>query len=403
MPHVELLIEGMHCASCVSRVETALAAVSGVTRARVNLAIERASVDWEPSTDGPDNVFSTRLIAAVEASGYGAKEAVAEPLSGESMAQRSEQELAVWRRRLLVGAGLLVPIVVLHFIDDLSESQLILWQFLLATPLQVYVGWPYFVGAWQRLRHASTNMDTLVALGTGTAYVAGVVALARGMGGMYFMDAAMMLTFITLGKFLEAKAKGRESAAIRRLLDLAPPVATVMRDGNHVQIPLAEINLGETIVVRPGDKVPLDAEVLTGTTSVDESWLTGESLPVEKSTGDEILAGTVVGEGSLTASVLRTEGETTLARVVELVRRAQESKADVERLADRVVAWFVPAVLAVALATLLAWIALGSPAEGLVAVVAVLVVACPCALGLATPTAVLVGSGRGAELGILIK
>ena len=403
MAHVELLIDGMHCASCVSRVESALSAVPGVAAARVNLATEQATVEWEPPPDVPHGTDSTRLVAAVEAAGYSARVTTAESLSGHALADRGARELAVWRRRLLVGVALLAPMVLLRFAADLSAEYLLLWHFVLATPLQLYVGRPYFAVAWQRLRHLSTNMDTLVALGTGTAYVAGVAALVRGTLGMYFMDAAMILTFITLGRFLEAKAKGRASAAIRRLLDLAPPVATVVRDDRHVDVPLGEVRPGETIVVRPGEKVPLDAEVITGHTSVDESWLTGESLPVEKSVGSEILAGTVVGEGSLTARVLRVAGDTALAAVIELVRRAQESKADVERLADRVVAWFVPVVLVVALGSLVAWSIAGRPTDGLIAAVAVLVVACPCALGLATPTAVLVGSGRGAEMGILIK
>ncbi|GAF81062.1 unnamed protein product, partial [marine sediment metagenome] len=249
---------------------------------------------------------------------------------------------------------------------------------------------------------------------TGTAYVAGLAELVRqvtgvstGMpagGAMYFADAGMILTFITLGKLLEVKAKGRASRAIRKLLDLTSPEATVVRDDAPQRVPLRAVMVGETILVRPGEKVPLDAEVVSGTSSVDQSWLTGESIPVEKRPGDEILAGTINGQGGLTAKVLRPAGQTALAQVIELVRHAQESKPKVGRLADRVVAWFVPAVLLIALAALLAWgLVAGDWPLALGCMVAVLVVACPCALGLATPTAVLVGSGRGAESGILIK
>jgi Cu+-exporting ATPase len=271
------------------------------------------------------------------------------------------------------------------------------------------VGWPFYVGAWQRLLHASTNMDTLVAIGTLAAYGSGVYGLFAGehaahAGPMHLMDAGIILTFITLGKYLEARAKGRASAAIRKLLELSPAVANVERNGRVVSVPPSEVAEGETIVVRPGDKIPLDARVTSGTSGVDESWLTGESIPREKSPGSEILAGTINGLGSLTAQVLRPAGRTALAQVIELVRTAQESKTEIQRLADRVVSWFVPAVLLVAALTLLAWgLAAGEWFEGVAAMVAVLVVACPCALGLATPTAILVASGRGAELGILVK
>ncbi|MCL4194968.1 MAG: heavy metal translocating P-type ATPase, partial [Thermoguttaceae bacterium] len=250
--------------------------------------------------------------------------------------------------------------------------------------------------------------------GTGVAYAAGLVGLIEAatgagihvgrMGAMYFADAGLILTFITLGKYLEVRAKGRASSAIRKLLDLSPPEATVVREHETRQVPIAAVVVGETILIRPGEKVPLDARVTSGTSSVDESWLSGESMPVDKQTGDGVFAGTINGQGSLTAVVLKPAGESALAQVIELVRRAQESKTEIGRLADRVVAWFVPAVLAVALIALIAWgFGAGDWGHALSSVVAVLVVACPCALGLATPAAVIVGSGRGAENGILIK
>ncbi len=300
-------------------------------------------------------------------------------------------------------------------LSSLHGWTLLACQFALATPIQLYAGWPYYVGAWRRLRHGSTNMDTLIAMGTGAAYLAGIGVLidmaARPAAyvnmahmPMYFIDAALILTFVTLGKYLEVRAKGRASQAIRRLLDLTSPVAMVLRDGQTLRVAVEEVGVDDTIVVRPGDKVPLDAKVISGNSSVDESWLTGESIPVEKQPGDEILAGTINGQGSLTARVVHPVGETALARVIELVRHAQESKTEVGRLADRVVGWFVPAVLAIAMTTLLVWgLVAGNWAFALLAMIAVLVIACPCALGLATPTAVLVGSGRGAENGILIK
>ncbi len=408
-----LNVEGMTCASCVARVESALETVPSVRDARANLATNQATVEFEP---GRANLAAA--IEAVKRSGYDASLAEPTETAGADLAARGQRELAGWRRLLLAAVALLTPIVVLHLVVwwnawTAPPAWIVTWvPFVAGTPLQFYVGWPFYVGAWRRARHLSTNMDTLVTIGTLTAWGAGVFALVDAIqhpthsheGGMELMDAGIILTFMTLGKYLEARAKGRASASIRKLLDLAPPVANVERDGHVVAVPPSQVAIGETIVVRPGEKVPLDATVSSGTSSVDQSWLTGESIPVEKSAGSEILAGTINGQGSLSAQVLRPAGQTALAQVVELVRRAQESKTEIQRLADRVVSCFVPVVLVIAAATLLAWGTIGRDwFAGLECMVAVLVVACPCALGLATPTAILVASGRGAELGILIK
>jgi Cu+-exporting ATPase len=403
--HLILDVDGMHCASCVSRVESALAALPGVQSARVNLALNQASVDVDPVIASQD-----QLTSAVHQAGYSATVIAPADINADHLAARERREFLRWRSRMIFGLVVLAAFLLLMFGLDLSD-QLTAWlQFALATPTMFYVGWPYLRGAWQRLRHLSTSMDTLIALGTGTAYISGTVGLVAGMSRQagslshFFMDAVMILTFVTIGKYLEAKARGRASRAIRKLLDLSPPEATVERDGVTETVPLAEVGPGDVILVRPGDKVPLDATVIEGTSQVDQSWLTGEPLPVEKSKGDEILAGTINTSGSLRAEVTRASGQTALAQVIELVRRAQESKADIQRLADRVVTWFVPAVLTVAVVTQLAWgVAAGDWLAGLSAAVAVLVVACPCALGLATPTATVVGSGRGAAQGILIK
>ncbi|HEV3003325.1 MAG TPA: heavy metal translocating P-type ATPase, partial [Pirellulales bacterium] len=392
-------VQGMHCASCTARVERALANLPGVTAARANLATNQASVEFDAC-----RVSKDQLLAALHEVGYDGHVSK----SGAPKAHTSEQE--GWRRRTLAGALLAVPLALATF-AEVGPAAVRGWmQFIIATGLQSYLGWPYFVGAWRRLRHGSTNMDTLVALGTGAAYSAGLVETleqtfagsAHG-HGMFFLDAGMILCFITLGKWLESLAKGRASAAIHKLLGLTPPEATLADGGQSRRVPIESVHVGETILVRPGERVPLDALVLTGASSVDESWLTGEPLPIEKRAGDELLAGTLNGQGALTARVVRPAGQTTLDQTIELVRRAQESKAQVERLADRVVAWFVPAVLALAALTLAGWGLAGRWPEGLSAAVAVLVVACPCALGLATPTAVIVASGRGAERGILVK
>ncbi len=385
-----LLISGMHCAACAQRVEHALRAVPGVHSARVNFALSQASVELDAPTP------LDALQAAVAAEGYGARPLDETRPLDEPFKQQA-REARIWRVRFIVACVLLLPQLWGHTLG------MTVW-FVLASLMQGYVGAPYLLGAWRRLLHRSANMDTLIALGTSAAYLAGVVAWVQGEMSMYWMDAGMILAFITLGKWLETLARGRSSDAIRSLIALAPATATLLRDGQPVTLALSDVGVGETLLVRPGDRVPLDATVTRGTSSVDQAWLTGEPLSVDKQPGDDLFAGTINGSGSLEARVTHAAGDTALARVVELVRRAQESKAPIERVADRVVGWFVPVVLLVAFLTVLGWSLIGGDfTQGLSAAVAVLVVACPCALGLATPTAVLVATGRGAEQGILIK
>lgn len=415
--HVLLDVLGMHCAACAGRVEKALAGVPGVSAAHVNLVTAQASVQADPSQANAE-----QLANAIRRAGYEAKIAERAGPSVGGPPDRQQEEITLWHRRLVAAVVLLIPLLLVTHTPWLSGPVRLWAQLLLAVPLQIYVGWPYFAGAWRSLRHAAANMDTLIALGTGTAFAAGLVQFLAGIlpslsvmassaahgtppsGAMYFADAAMILTFVTLGKWLECKAKRRASRAIRRLLDLRPAVASVLHDDAVETVPVDAVTAGQMILIRPGEKVPLDAQVSSGASAVDQSWLTGESMPVEKHPGDEILAGTINLDGALKARVVRAAGQTTLAQVIELVRRAQESKPRLGRLADRVVAWFVPGVLLVAAIALLTWgIVAGDWATALRCCVAVLVVACPCALGLATPTAVLVAGGRGAEQGILIK
>jgi Cu+-exporting ATPase len=397
---VLLSVEGMHCASCVGRVEQALAAERGVTAASVNLATQQAMVRIRPGQVTPE-----QLSEAVTRIGFRTTPVPAAGIPADELAASQERELRSWRMRLTTSLVLLTLLLAVHY---LAHGSLPLWlwwwlQLLLALPIQVCVGWPYLVSACNRLRHGDINMDTLIALGTSVAFAAGLAEMIQAHHGMGFMEAAMILTFVTAGRYLETRARGRTSAAIRKLMSLAPAVATVKRGDEWQQVPLQDVTVGEAILVRPGDRVPLDAQIESGSSDINESWLTGESLPVDKKPGDELLAGTINGHGSLTARVRHAAGDTALARIVTLVRNAQQSKATVQRTADRIVAWFVPAVLAFALLTFLIWSVQGSPAMGVSCAVAVLVVACPCALGLATPTAVIVGSGRGAEMGILIK
>ncbi len=394
---IVLEVEGMHCASCVGRVESALKSLPGVFDAEVNLALEQAAVRYDPGAVRP-----AQLVERLRGEGYGAR---ARASAGSTdLAARRAAEVAQWRRRLVVGIALLLPLMLVDAFTSLSINTRHFLQFLWATPIQAYLGWPFLSAAWRRLLGGGANMDTLVALGTGTAYLAGLWGLWAHLGGMYFMDGAMILTFVTLGRYLEARAKGQASQAIAGLVELSPPEATLLREGQPVRMPVSEVRPGDRLLVRPGARLPLDGRIVSGFGTIDESWLTGESLPAEKSPGDEVFAGTLNGNGALTVEVLRPVAESALSRVVELVQQAQQSKAPVQRLADRVVAVFVPVVLALAVSALLAWGLVGHDWHaGISALVAVLVVACPCALGLATPTAVLVASGQGARHGILVK
>jgi Cu+-exporting ATPase len=408
MKTIELTIRGMHCASCVGRVERALAGVGHVRGARVNLATEQAVVDLDDEEVNPDV-----LVQAVEHAGYQAELARSEWTDQvKEHRDRRAEEIRVWRVRVVV--GVLLSLMLFKLSRDAIDLTTGWVMLALAAPLQVVLGWPYYIGAWQRLRHLSANMDTLIALGTSVAFgfsTVGLVAYqwfgSTAIGYHYFMDSAIILTLITLGRFLEARAKGKASDAILKLLDLAPPTARVLRDGQEVDLPAASVRRGDLMVVRPGEKVPADGVVRVGRAAVDESMLTGESVPVEKGFGDEVIGATINLNGLIQVEATRVGRDMALERIVAVVRRAQESKAQVERLADRVSGVFVPIVLAIAAATFVGWAVFGPETsrwtDAVMNATAVLIIACPCALGLATPTAIMVGSGRGAELGILIK
>ena len=407
-------VRGMHCAACVGKVERALTSVPGVESASVNLATEQAAVVFDPArTD------LARLRAAVAAAGYELAEARPDRVPGEAVdGERAAREAAQRREKLkfVVGAVLSAPVLlggmshVLPWVPGVLQNPWV--QLVLATPVQVWVGWQFHRGFVHDLRYRTASMSTLVSIGTSAAYLWSVAvtlwphAFMRHGAMTYYDVSAVVITLVVLGRWLEARARGRTSEAIRRLMSLAPRAARVIRDGVEMDVPTAEVRVGDFVRIRPGERVPVDGVVTEGASTVDESMLTGESLPAEKAPESSVFAGTVNRTGSFVFRAARVGSGTTLARIIKLVAEAQGSRAPIQRLADRVAAVFVPIVLVIAALTFIAWWLLGPEPAGLLALanaVAVLVIACPCAMGLATPTAIMVATGRGAEFGVLIK
>ncbi len=395
---VVLQVQGMTCASCVSRVEKALAKVPGVVSASVNLATERANVQVLAG------VPVAQLTAALERAGYTTALAADEPTTS-----RAGSQLPEWWP-VALSAALTIPLVApmllsLFGVDWMLDG----WaQLALATPVQFWLGWRFYVSGAKAVRAGTGNMDLLVALGTSAAYGLSVYLLLQhaghGTSHLYFEASAAVITLVLLGKWLEARAKRQTADAIRALNALRPTTARVRRDGAEVEVPVEEVVVGNVVVVRPGERIPVDGEVVEGQSHVDESLITGESLPLPKKLGDRVTGGSINAEGALAITTVAVGAETTLARIIRLVESAQAAKAPIQRIVDRVSAVFVPVVLVIALVTLVAWILVtGDWEQALINAVAVLVIACPCALGLATPTAVLAGTGVAASHGILIK
>ena len=418
---VSFPVEGMTCASCVNRITRFLGKVEGVEEANVNLATESASVRFDPSrTD------IVALVAAVEAAGYVARIAPADDPDatlGEAEPSYAERHMADLRRRLLVAGILTTPLLlglarmtVAPFLPAFLTNP---WfQLALATPVQFYAGAPFYRGAINALRHRTTDMNTLVAVGTSAAFGYSVAAIlfpgffaAAGlvMGDMlplYFDTAAAIITLILLGRFLEARARSHTSDAIRKLIGLTPRTARVVRFGVEIDVPIEQVVVGDVLLVRPGERLPVDGLVLEGRSAIDESMVTGESMPASKGPGDEVIGATLNASGAFTYRATRVGADTVLAQIVRLVQDAQGSRAPIQRLADAVTGIFVPIVLAIAALTFVAWYVAGpAPAFNLALLntIAVLIIACPCALGLATPTSIMVGTGKGAENGILFR
>jgi heavy metal translocating P-type ATPase len=416
---IELKIDGMTCASCVNRVEKALRRVPGVEDASVNLATERASIRYLGNAD-----IMGRLIGAVEQTGYEAKPV--QRVDGQADGEREARatEIAGLQRSVLIAAILTLPVFALemgsHFIPTihdwvmgtLGHSTSWYLQFALTTLVLFGPGLRFFQKGVPALLRGSPDMNSLVVLGTSAAYAYSVVAtflpglLPEGMDNVYYEAAAVIVSLILLGRYLEAKAKGRTSEAIKRLVGLQAKTARIVRNGEAREIPLDQVLAGDLVQVRPGEKIPVDGEVVEGSSFVDESMITGEPVPVQKSQGKEVVGGTINRTGSFTFRATRIGADTVLAQIIRMVEQAQGSKLPIQALVDKVTAWFVPAVMVAAFLTFLVWLVLGpDPALtfALVNAVAVLIIACPCAMGLATPTSIMVGTGRAAELGVLFR
>jgi Cu+-exporting ATPase len=376
---LDLPVSGMTCAACARAIEHTLSATPGVDWARVNLATNTATVEYDAA-----RVARPAMVHAIEELGYGVPEGAA--------------EAPTYGKRLLIAAVFAAPVVLLGMLHSAPWIQLAL-----TLPVVFYAGAPFYTAAWSALRHKSANMNSLIALGTGAAFLYSVYETVRGGHQVYFEAAATIIALVLTGRTLETRARAKASEAIRKLMDLQPPTARVIRNGAEIDTPVDDVKAGDTVAVRPGERLPVDGTVLDGESAVDESMLTGESMPVDKSPGAAVFAGTINLSGAFRYSAAKGGRGSVLQRMIELVKQAQGSRAPVARLADVVSAWFTVGVLIAALITFAAWLFFAPVAVALIDAVAVLIIACPCALGLATPVAIMVGTGRAASRGILIK
>lgn len=402
MAKTTLKVKGMHCASCVTVLTRALQRVDGVSLAVVNYATEKATVEYDEKKTKED-----ALIQAIRNKGYDAE------IFAEGHFQREElekkKELISLKWKVIVGMLLSVPALILGMSMLLGLGEIPYknyFLFLLATPIQFILGWQFYKGTWTAFKNKSANMDSLIAIGTSAAYLFSVYAtFFAPEEHQYFEVSAILITLVLLGKYLEAVAKGKTSEAIAKLMKMGAKTATVIRGGKEIKIPIEEVKVGDKVIVKPGEKVPVDGVIIEGHSSLDESMVTGESIPVEKKKGDEVIGSTLNKQGSFTFKATKVGTNTVLARIVKLIEEAQTKKAPIQRFADSISAYFVPIVILIALITFMVWFSFfhAETSFALIAAVAVLVIACPCALGLATPTAIMVGTGKGAQEGILIK
>jgi Cu+-exporting ATPase len=433
---VSLPVQGMSCASCVNKVQTALQHVPGVVQANVNFATEKATVDYIPAQASVRD-----LVKAVDDVGYKLVE-VKEGELVDTEKQAREAEFRKLKRKFVTGLVLLVPLFILAYWDKLaalpflhqvSQALATYWnqtglaqfvgpgkkanfilQFIVQTPIQFWVGWQFYRGAWAAAKHKTSDMNTLIAVGTSAAYLYSVLVIfypalfaAKGLAAaVYFDTAGAIVVLILLGRLLEARARGQTSEAIKKLIGLQAKTAMVVRDGQEVEVPVEEVEIDDTVLVRPGEKIPVDGTVVEGHSAVDESMVTGESIPIEKQEGDEVIGATINKTGTFKFKATKVGKDTMLAQIIKMVEEAQGSKPPIARLADVIASYFVPAVIGIAVVTFVIWYVFG-PAPALTYAVlnfvAVMIIACPCALGLATPTSIMVGTGKGAESGVLIR
>jgi Cu+-exporting ATPase len=406
---IDLALSGMSCANCAATIERTLnRKVPGVVHGSVNFASERAAVEYVPGMAAVED-----FIAAIAAAGFGAAAPGETPEAEDAEAAARRREIADQTRKFVVGLVCTLPLFLLSMARDFgltgewSHAPWVNWMFFaLATPVQFYTGGDYYSGGFKSLRNRSANMDVLVAMGSSVAYLYSVAVLLVPAFGhhVYFETSAVIITLIKLGKMLESRTKGRTGGAIRKLIGLRPKTAFIVENGSEREIPIAQVKVGDRVVIRPGERIPVDGAVIEGESAVDESMLSGEPLPVDKRPGDRLVGGSINGEGLLRMEARAVGRQTVLAQIIRLVQEAQGSKAPIQALADRVAAVFVPAIIGIALIVFVLWWGFsGDFVTAMIRLVAVLVIACPCALGLATPTAIMAGTGKGAERGILFK
>lgn len=396
--NAHLLVKGMHCASCANTITKKLLKTRGVIRAEVNFATEKAIVEFDSGLVSEHNI-----ISAIEKAGYGASIITDTAHEHEKLAKMDDA--ARMKKTLYFSMAFAIPALLISmFVME--------WQYkgvallILATPVQFAAGYSFYKGAWSALKNKTSNMDTLIAIGTSVAYFYSVyVLLTDPMGELYFEVAAVLIALVIFGKYLESNAKGKTSEAISKLIQLSPKKAHVIRNGREITVPVDDVKVGDTVIVKPGEQIPVDGIIVSGNSSVDESMITGESMPVDKKTGDKVVGATINKFGSFNFKATRIGADTTLSKIIKMVEEAQGSRAPIQRFADRISSVFVPLVILISLATFSAWYFVfgASLSFALVLAVAVIVIACPCALGLATPTAVIVGTGKGAQNGILIR
>ena len=418
MDTTTLKLRGMSCASCANSIEDAIRSVPGVSECSVNFGVEQASITYDPKQTDLKTIQD-----AVAAAGYSAQPIQEQDLLGgddDAERQTRQAESRDLTRKVWTGAIISAILVIgsIPAMTGLSVPIIPMWlhnfwlQALLTAPVQFWCGKSFYVNSWKALKRHASTMDTLIALGTSAAYFYSLfvtifpgVLIAQGLTpNVYYETAAVVITLILLGRLFENRARGQTSEAIRKLMGLQAKTARIVRNGQEMEVAIAEVQLNDVILVRPGEKIPVDGEVVEGSSTVDEAMVTGESVAAKKQPGDEVIGATINKTGSFKFRATRVGKDTFLAQIVKLVQQAQGSKAPIQKLADQVTGWFVPAVIAVAIATFIIWYnVMGNVTLALTTTVGVLIIACPCALGLATPTSILVGTGKGAENGILIK